>query len=83
VRISVHDTGSGISAGILPDIFERGISDSNGTGMGLAICKNIVEAHGGTITIHSSQYTMHNEESGTTVMFTIPIYREENCVNEK
>jgi len=83
VRVSVHDTGSGIAADILPEIFERGISDSNGTGMGLAICKNIIEAHGGTITILSSQCTMHNEESGTTVIFTIPIFKEENSVNEK
>jgi len=68
LSISVHDTGSGIPDDIFPEIFERGVSGSDGTGMGLAICKNIIETHSGTINITSRQ------GKGTTVTFTVPVY---------
>jgi len=68
VCVSVRDTGEGIPIDILPEIFERGISGSGGTGMGLAICKNIIEAHGGTIEVESKQ------GEGTRVTFTVPVY---------
>ena len=49
--VSVKDTGAGISKEVLPKLFSKfTTSDSNtGTGLGLYICKNIVEAHGGKI----------------------------------
>lgn len=54
VEIVVQDTGSGIAPEDLPHIFERfyriGGDSSPGTGLGLDICRKIVEAHGGTIT---------------------------------
>ncbi|MGH7508365.1 MAG: sensor histidine kinase [Gemmatimonadales bacterium] len=62
VTLSVHDTGIGIAAGDLPHIFERfwradparsRTGDRPGVGLGLAITKWIVEAHGGSITVQS------------------------------
>ena len=71
VRFSVQDNGSGIPAEHLPRIFERffrvpGQSGSTGAGLGLAIAKEIVEAHGGRIAVQSTQ------GAGTTFSFTLP-----------
>jgi signal transduction histidine kinase/FixJ family two-component response regulator len=57
-EISVEDHGLGIPAADLPHIFNRFHRASNvgtidGTGLGLAICRQIVEQHGGTITVAS------------------------------
>ena len=58
VELSVHDNGPGISAAHLPHVFDRFYrSDSSrtrmygGAGLGLAITKSIVSAHGGTLTV--------------------------------
>jgi len=68
ITVKVTDTGVGISPGLLPEIFKRGISGRSGTGYGLNLCKTIVEAHGGTIEIDSGP------DKGTTVKFTVPVY---------
>jgi signal transduction histidine kinase len=72
VQIEVADTGDGIPAGDREHIFEpfyRGAReaarDSEGAGLGLAICRVIVETHGGRIWIGPS-------EQGTTVRFSLP-----------
>jgi len=71
VEISVSDTGAGITPAMLPHIFERynhkaeGGRDT-GTGLGLFICKYIVEGHGGEIAVESEP------GKGTTVRFTVP-----------
>ena len=70
ISVTVSDTGTGIPPEILPQVFSRGVSGSGGTGMGLPICKNIVESHGGTISIESQS------GKGTAVTFTAPIYDE-------
>ena len=64
----VSDTGSGISAEVLPRIFEPFVTHgkTNGTGLGLAISKSIVDAHGGKIAVQSA------ENAGTTFSITIP-----------
>lgn len=56
VAIDVQDSGPGVAPPILPHLFERFFRaetsrnrDSGGAGLGLAICRNIVEAHAGTI----------------------------------
>ncbi len=60
MRISVMDSGIGIDACHLPHVFDRFFRvdesrnpQAEGAGLGLAICKSIVEAHGGTITATS------------------------------
>lgn len=76
LMISVRDTGIGIPATHLPHIFDRHwharrISRTAGTGLGLAIAKGIIEAHGGRITVDST------EGAGSTFSFTLPLAREQ------
>jgi signal transduction histidine kinase len=71
LRISVIDQGSGIPVDQRAGLFERfyrmrSNADAPGVGLGLAIAKGIVEAHGGTIGIDSQL------GSGTSVWFTLP-----------
>lgn len=61
VRLSVVDTGEGITVEHLPHVFERFYRVDTardrahgGSGVGLAIAKALTEAHGGTITVHSA-----------------------------
>jgi signal transduction histidine kinase len=64
VAIVVTDTGPGISPEHLPRIFEAGFSTRDGSpGLGLAVCRKIVEQHGGTITAssrpgHGARFTL-------------------------
>jgi signal transduction histidine kinase len=68
VKMSVSDTGSGISAAELPNIFDRFYKGqgSRGSGLGLTIARNLVVAHGGEIRAESE------EGKGTIVAFTLP-----------
>jgi len=69
ITITVTDTGTGIDPELLPRVFERGASgETGGMGFGLAICKDIIEAHGGKIWLESEQ------GKGTTASFTLPVY---------
>ncbi len=73
LTVGVADTGPGIPSDALPYIFERfyrvpGTEDQAlGTGLGLTITQQIVEAHGGKITASSE------EGHGTTFTFTLPM----------
>ena len=67
ILVSVKDSGDGISAELLPHVFERGVS-TGGTGFGLYLCKTVVESHGGRIWIESEP------GNGTTVSFALPTY---------
>ena len=71
VVAEVLDSGMGIPAELLPRIFERGVSGANSTGIGLPICKQIVEAHGGTISAQSEK------GKGTTITIKLPIHDED------
>lgn len=69
----VADTGSGIAAEDIPKVFKPFVQldmsstrKASGTGIGLSICKAIVEAHGGTIGLRSVL------GAGTTFYFTLP-----------
>ena len=68
--VSVKDTGEGISKEVLPKLFSKfTTSDSStGTGLGLYICKNIIEAHGGRIWAENNL-----SGKGATFRFTLPI----------
>ncbi len=68
--VSVKDTGAGISKELLPKLFSKfTTSDSStGTGLGLYICKNIIEAHGGRIWAENNL-----SGKGATFRFTLPI----------
>ena len=68
------DTGMGISEDVLPKLFAPLFSTkAEGMGFGLAICKSIVEAHGGTINSKTSI------EKGTTFTVTLPIEPKLQC----
>ncbi|MBV8082022.1 MAG: HAMP domain-containing histidine kinase [Candidatus Eremiobacteraeota bacterium] len=72
-RIDVSDTGSGIPADALPHIFERFYRADpahsrsiEGTGLGLAVVRSIVRAHGGDVSVKSAI------GEGTTISVTLP-----------
>ena len=69
VVIRVSDTGCGIPAEIMPKLFEPFVTHgkSHGTGLGMAIAKSIVEAHGGKISVASVP------GNGTTVDIRLPV----------
>jgi signal transduction histidine kinase len=70
VIISVTDTGKGIDSQIFPGLFSKFASKSKGegTGLGLFICKGIVESHGGKIWAENNC----NGKKGCTFCFSIP-----------
>ena len=73
MKISVKDTGVGIGQDSLHKIFRTdstvttpGTENEKGTGLGLLLCKEMIERHGGTISVESEL------EKGTTFFFTLP-----------
>lgn len=74
VACVVHDNGAGIPLEMLANVFDKMATDPEkaGTGLGLTIVKQIVEAHGGTVTAES----IHGR--GATFSFTIPKPAEDN-----
>ena len=80
--IAVHftDNGSGMDDKIRKKIFNYGYTTKpvgKGSGLGLYMCKYIVELHGGDITVKSQ------EGVGTTFTLTIPIYKEDTMTEIK
>ena len=67
--VRIKDTGHGIDPTIMPHLFTKfSTKSSAGTGLGLFICKSIIEAHGGKI------WAANNlEEKGATFFFTLPV----------
>ncbi len=65
ICIRVQDTGSGIAPKDRPRVFETGFSTDGSKGLGLPICRELVELHGGSILIEET------DQTGTTVRFTI------------
>jgi len=70
VRLEVRDTGPGIRPELQPRIFEAFFTTKppgEGTGLGLSLCRNIVDEHGGTMTLESLV------DAGTTFTIDLPI----------
>jgi two-component system sensor kinase FixL len=66
VEISVADTGTGVAPELLENLFQPFTSNkAQGMGLGLSICRTIIEAHGGRLSVESVP------ESGTTFKFTL------------
>lgn len=74
VKVTVEDQGIGMPGSVVANLFHkfyrshRSRETVAGTGIGLYICKAIVESHGGTIEVRSV------EGKGSTFEFTLPIY---------
>jgi PAS domain S-box-containing protein len=80
LKISVIDQGRGIPEGEKDKIFDRFYrieeklkKDPGGLGLGLSLCKALVEAHGGHIRVESE------EGKGSTFYFTIPLAKDKNA----
>jgi two-component system, sensor histidine kinase and response regulator len=70
VHLAVADTGPGIPAGIQAKIFEPFFTTKpagEGTGLGLPLCRGMIEEHGGTMTVESEP------GGGTTFTITLPV----------
>jgi C4-dicarboxylate-specific signal transduction histidine kinase len=68
VVVSVEDTGTGLDPAIAPRVFEPFVTTkAEGLGMGLSICRSIIQAHGGRLSM--SPRTPH----GTALRFTVPV----------
>jgi signal transduction histidine kinase len=67
VRVAVEDTGIGVPADSLERIFDRFVTTKpHGMGLGLAVCRSIIEAHGGHVG------ALNNPERGATFWFELP-----------
>jgi signal transduction histidine kinase len=74
VLVSVEDTGSGIDPEIFPKLFSKFVTNSGaGTGLGLFISKNIVEAHGGRMWAENNNDVFGKRTRGARFCFTLPI----------
>lgn len=68
VQVSISDTGSGITPEVANHLFEPFVtSKAGGIGIGLALCRNIIEAHGGRLWAEEAPF------AGTIFRFTLPV----------
>ncbi|MGZ5548338.1 MAG: HAMP domain-containing sensor histidine kinase [Nitrososphaeraceae archaeon] len=75
VIVSIKDTGKGIDSEILPKLFTKFATKSpiaGGTGLGLFICKSIIEMHGGSIWAFNND-EKNKEDRGSTFTFSLPV----------
>jgi signal transduction histidine kinase len=72
IIVSVKDSGQGIDPKILPKLFSKFEANAfSGIGLGLYICKNIVEMHGGRIWAQNNNFI--NGDNGATFYFSLPV----------
>ncbi|MCE3238050.1 MAG: sensor protein [Gammaproteobacteria bacterium] len=68
IEVTLHDTGPGFSKDMIDKVFEPFFTTkAHGRGMGLAICRSIIEAHGGQFTINP------NTHNHSWIRFVLPI----------
>jgi PAS domain S-box-containing protein len=73
LQVSVSDSGPGIPASAVPRLFEAFYSTKeDGMGMGLPICRSIIETHGGRIWVKPP--APDSPVAGATILFTLPIH---------
>lgn len=69
IEVTVSDTGTGFTKDMIHKVFEPFFTTkANGRGMGLAICRSIIEAHGGQFTINP------NTTNHSWIRFVLPVY---------
>jgi two-component system, OmpR family, sensor histidine kinase VicK len=74
VLVKIRDTGSGIDPVIIPRLFTKFATKSDeGTGLGLFICRGIIEAHGGRIWAENNR---EGEKRGATFTFSLPFTKK-------
>ena len=72
VLVAVEDTGTGLDLAVTGRMFQPFFTTKpDGLGMGLAICRSIVEAHGGRL------WVSQREPHGAAVQFTVPLWVEQ------
>jgi signal transduction histidine kinase len=75
VQVQIKDSGKGIDSEILPLLFSKFATKSeSGTGLGLYLSKNIIEAHGGKVWAENNQ-----GEPGASFYFTLPLTPEQSA----
>jgi PAS domain S-box-containing protein len=83
LEISIQDTGTGMSRYMVENLFRidvktsrKGTDGELSTGLGLLLCKEFVEKHGGKIWVESEEADMlAGKSGGSTFYFTVPIYK--------
>ncbi|MDZ4120880.1 MAG: HAMP domain-containing sensor histidine kinase, partial [Candidatus Cloacimonadaceae bacterium] len=78
IRIIISDSGVGMSPEYLENLFQvdkinsrTGTNNEQGTGLGLILCKELTEIHGGSIKVES------NQNEGTSFVLRFPLHKEE------
>lgn len=77
--VRIKDTGEGIDPAFMPRLFTKFATNSAlGTGLGLFICKSIIEAHGGRIWAENNM-----QERGASFFFTLPVVTMTTSVTQQ
>jgi PAS domain S-box-containing protein len=78
VEVAVRDRGAGLTSDKLDKIFQPFYTTKrDGLGMGLSICRSIIEAHGGRL------WAQNNPDRGATFHFTVPLGKNDEAVKNK
>jgi two-component system sensor kinase FixL len=77
-EVSVSDTGPGLAASVLAQLFQPFITTKEkGMGLGLSICRSIIDAHGGRL------WATANDDRGVKFLFTLPLAEPDEDVAER